>query len=405
MLFSIAWRNIWRSPLRSLIVLLAVCLGLFGGVFSMAFTNGMTLQRIHSAIAAEVADIQVHAPGFLKKGDIIDTVPGVREVTAYVTTLPGFSCSSGRVRINAMASSATTGTGVTLYGIVPAEERRVSAIADHLVQGGYLTDESANRIVVGEKLAHKLKVRLHSKIVLTLQEVDGTITGGAFRIAGIYKTDNSTFDENTVFALATDVRFLTGLPREAVQEIAVRITDSRAAPAAAALLRGMFPSLDVKSWKESSPDLALMESIMDYMMLLFLVIILAALAFGIVNTMLMAILERTREFGMLMAIGMTRLRLFAMIMAETVLLSVTGGAAGVAASAAAIAYFGGRGISLSSVSRGLSAMGYGALVYPQIDLSFYILLSLLIVATGVASSVYPALRALRLQPARAIRST
>jgi ABC-type lipoprotein release transport system permease subunit len=404
MIFSIAWRNIWRSPQRSLVVLCAICLGLFGGVFSMAFTNGMSLQRIRSAISTEVADIQIHSPEFLAKGEILDTIPAPRAVIARLSALPGVSHWSSRIKINAMAASATTGTGVVLYGIDPADERAVSSIADRVGQGGYLADGGRNDIVVGAKLAQKLRVRLGSKIVLTMQAADGAITGGAFKIAGIYKTDNSAFDETAVFSVAADLRVLTGLSKDAVQEIAVRTADSRAAPAAAARLQAMFGSLVVESWEKSSPELALLESIMTYMMFLFLVIILVALAFGIVNTMLMAILERTRELGMLMAIGMTKTRIFAMIMVETVLLCLTGGAAGMAASAAAIAYFGNKGIDLSSVSRGLSALGYGSLVYPQMDVAFYVALSILIMATGIASSVYPALRALRLQPAKAIRT-
>ena len=405
MIFSIAWRNIWRSPQRSLIVLAAICVGLFGGMFSMAFTNGMTLERISSGIANEVADIQIHSPAFLGKGEILDTIPGAAAMERRLSGLPGYSCASSRIKLNAMASSPTTGAGVVLYGVVPSDERRVSSVAARVVQGAYLGNGSRNSIVVGEKLAQKLKLNLRSKIVLTLQAADGTMTGGAFRIAGIYKTDNSTFDETAVFSCASDLRVLTGLGAHAVHEVAVRIADSRVAPMFAAQLRGLFPALNVKSWKESSPDLALMESIMDYMMFLFLMIILAALAFGIINTMLMAILERTRELGMLMAIGMTKARIFSMIMVETVLLCLTGGVSGMLASAAAIAYLGSRGINLASVSKGLSAMGYGSVVFPQINLSFYFVLSILIVLTGIVSSMYPALRALSLQPARAIRTT
>src|SRR5271157_779428 len=114
MIFSIAWRNIWRSPQRSLIVLAAICVGLFGGVFSMAFTNGMTLQRIRSGIANEVADIQIHSPAFIGKGEILDTIPGAAAVGKRLSGLPGFSCASSRIKLNAMASSATTGAGVVL---------------------------------------------------------------------------------------------------------------------------------------------------------------------------------------------------------------------------------------------------------------------------------------------------
>jgi|WetSurMetagenome_2_1015567.scaffolds.fasta_scaffold00656_3 putative ABC transport system permease protein len=404
MILSIAWRNIWRSPLRSLIVLAAVCLGLFGGVFSMAFTNGMGAQRIRSGIETQVADMQVHTAIFLKKEEIRDTIPAALSVRQRLAAIPGVASAASRIKLNAMAASATAGTGVVLYGVDPAAERAVSSIATCVTQGAYFRDARKNAVVVGEKLAEKLKVRLRSKIVLTTQAADGTITGGAFKIAGIYKTENSTFDETTVFAQAPDLCALTGLPPGATHEIAVRTTNSRIAPAVTAAAKAQMNGLVIKSWRETSPELALLDSIMTYMMLLFLIIILFALAFGIINTMLMVILERTKELGMLMAIGMTKTRIFFMIMAETVLLSFTGGIVGMLLSAAAIGYFGAHGINLSAVAKGLSAMGYGSLVFPQISVSFYFILSMLIVVTGVISSIYPALRALSLEPAKAIRT-
>ena len=132
-------------------------------------------------------------------------------------------------------------------------------------------------------------------------------------------------------------------------------------------------------------------------------IILAALAFGIVNTMLMSVLERTRELGMLAAIGMNRRKIFSMIMLESVFLSLVGGLSGMAVGGVVIAATAHNGINLMKYSEGMEAMGYSAFLVPTIDATFFIMTTILIVITGILSSVYPARKALKLNPVEALR--
>jgi len=142
---------------------------------------------------------------------------------------------------------------------------------------------------------------------------------------------------------------------------------------------------------------------MDQMTYIFIFIILLALAFAIVNTMLMAILERTREIGMLMAIGMGRTKIFLMIMLETIFLSVTGGILGIIAGVAFNSFFGIKGLDFSMFAEGLSSVGYSPVVYPEIGLPFYIILTFMVIMTAMVASVYPARKALGLKPTEAIR--
>ena len=136
---------------------------------------------------------------------------------------------------------------------------------------------------------------------------------------------------------------------------------------------------------------------------LLLIIILIAMAFGIINTMMMAVMERTRELGMLMAVGMNRMKVFLMIMLETVLLSIIGTIAGIILSATTIYYTGLYGINFSSWAEGYEAYGYSAIVYPSLYFDFYIGMTILVIITGIISSIYPARKALRFNPAAAIR--
>ena len=157
-------------------------------------------------------------------------------------------------------------------------------------------------------------------------------------------------------------------------------------------------------WKEIQPDLAMMTDMVQKFYAVFMVIILAALAFGIVNTMLMVVLERTKELGMLTAIGMNKKRVFRMIMLESVFLSLVGGVAGMFISEVIIGLTARKGINFASYADGLEAMGFTAHIYPVISLSFSIMVAVLIVLTGILSSIYPALKALKLDPSEALRT-
>ncbi|MBN1129014.1 MAG: ABC transporter permease [Chitinispirillaceae bacterium] len=404
MLLSLSWKNVWRNRARSLVVVVAIIVGLFGGVFSTAFMNGMSIGRIESAIANEIADIQVHNGAFLENPDISAIITGSDSITKHCASTPSVTAVSPRIIVMAMASTAATGTGVTLAGVDPRAESDVSGIPGRIVQGAYLGEKSRNPVIIGEKLAAKLKVTLRSKIVLTLQGFDSTMTGGAFKVVGIFRTDNSTFDETHVFCRATDLARLSLVPRDAAHEIVMRVKDSRTAAAVADTLARAFPSLSVRSWRTASPELAMLDGLMNYFMYLFLMIIMIALAFGIVNTMLMSILERWREIGMLMAVGMTAKRIFTMIILETVMLSMTGGIIGMALAAAAVRLFGVIGINLSIVAQGLAAIGWGAVIYPAISAPFFAGLSVMIIITAALSALYPARKALQINPAAAIRA-
>jgi ABC-type lipoprotein release transport system permease subunit len=159
----------------------------------------------------------------------------------------------------------------------------------------------------------------------------------------------------------------------------------------------------IQSWDEIQPMLKSMVSMMDYFSYLFLLIILAALAFAIINTMLMAVMERTREIGMLMALGMNKRKIFSLIMLETVLLSIVGAVLGLLISLFIIHHYATYGFDLSSVAGGLNYLGYSSRIFFRVNTGFYIMTIILVALIAVLSSISPALKALKLQPATAIR--
>jgi len=255
--------------------------------------------------------------------------------------------------------------------------------------------------VIGEKLAGKLGVKLHNKIVLTFQSKTGDLTAGSFRIAGIFRSRNSSFDQMTVFTRFDDLAIILGTTGE-MHEIAVVLKDGQKTNSVAGGLKKEYPSLLVQTWTELSPQMALLSGIMDQMMYIIIGIILLALMFGIINTMLMAVLERQREFGMLMAIGMNKPRVFVMIVLESVMLTCAGIPAGMLFTSLTVGSLAKHGIDLSSFSQALSQYGFSNIIYPVLKQSMFVPVILMTALTAILSAIYPAIKALRFKPAEAI---
>lgn len=404
MITSIAWRNIWRNKLRSLVVILAVTLGLFGTLFLIALSNGMVEQKISDSIHNEISHIQVHNPEFLQDNSLKFHISNSDSIISMVSGIPGVAGVTGRIKTTAMASTASTGTGIIINGIDTSSEKRVTRISQLLIDGTCFEKGSRTpQILISYKLASKLKARMGSKIVITIQNMQGDLVYGLFRVTGIYKTSNGMFDEANVFVQKSDLADLTGFDPATSTEIAILMEKTEETGTAVKMLEQALPGLSVLPWNILEPTLKMLSSMMDQMSYFLLAIILAAMAFGIVNTMLMSILERTREIGMLMAVGMNRSKIFRMIMLETIYLALVGTAAGVAVSALTIQLTARNGINFAKWAEGFESLGYSALVYPSIYSSLYLTLTIMVIITAILASIWPARKALKLNPAEAVR--
>ncbi|MBN2611800.1 MAG: ABC transporter permease [Bacteroidales bacterium] len=246
--------------------------------------------------------------------------------------------------------------------------------------------------------------RLRAKVTVTAQKITGELVYLTFRVKGIYKTNNTAFDGLTAFVRSDVLKSETGLGADDYHEIAILTESKNLGVTLAKDLGEKFSQYEIMSWKELSPDLALYSDYMKVFDLMYVGIFLLALSFGIINTMLMAVLERVKELGMLMAIGMNKVKVFVMIMLESVFLTLTGAVVGMIVSGLVLSYFSRVGINLGMWAEGLEAIGYSAIIYPYISFDVYIGVILLVILTGILSSLWPARKALKLNPAEALRT-
>jgi len=255
--------------------------------------------------------------------------------------------------------------------------------------------------VISEKA---LDYRLRNKIQITLSDREGNPIHAIFRVCGIYKTTNTGFDQMAAFVNSGELVKLYGDADTLVHEVAILLNNIDDAGKVRDKLTPLAAGNSVRTWKELAPDAALMNDFMIIYYFIFIGIIMLALAFGIINTMLMSVLERTKELGMLMAIGMNRKRVFTMIMLETVFLTAVGAATGILLGWAITGTFGRTGIHMAGWSEGFEAIGFAATVYPIVTPEFIIFIAVMVVVTAILSSLWPARKALKLIPVEALRT-
>ncbi len=404
-LLSLSWKNIWRNKTRSLIIIFAIVFGIIGGVGIISFMNGLFNQRIEMAIGNEVSNIQIHNSHFQSNKEINDTIFDISKVTSVLDSYREIKAYSVRLKSVTMINSANSSEGIMLNGIDPEREKAVTDIHKYIQEGNYFSDNRKNGILIGEKLARKLKIKMRSKVVVTMQSASGSITNAAFKVIGIYKTNNSTFDGHNAYVRKSDLAAIIGLGPQTAHEIAISVISDKETRALSSSLKSKCNSdnLSIETWDEIMPELSLMTGALDYMLYIFMSIIFLALSFGIINTMLMAVMERVREIGMLMAIGMNKTKIFIMIMLETILLMLTGSIAGLILSYAMVNFFQKHGIDLSSVSSGLSGFGLSSIVYPFLVTKSYFNIVVMVIITGIISSIVPARKALKMNPSEAIK--
>jgi len=407
-LIKIGWRNIWRNKKRSLVVILSIVLGLYGGLIISSLMITLNSQRMNTAINTYLADIQIHNKEFSKEYSLSDTISNIHYLEEKLKNDNRVKSYSKRVVINGMLSNSTGSYGVNVLGINPESEMKVTNVYTKIIEGDYFESKRSNTMVGGKKLADKLNLRLRSKVVIAFQDVNGDITSLLFRIEGIFKSGNGMFDDYNVFvknsSIFSNIPDLNSYHEIPVLTINGGVTTNSVNESLRLDLQKINNTLDVKSWDEIAVELAYANQMLSSFLYIFMLIVLSGLSFGIINTMLMAILERKKEIGMLMSIGMTKIYIFLMICFETIFLSLVAIPFGLLITYITIDYFSVSGIDLSVVGSGLENFGVGTILYLKLPAEYYLNLSLLVILISSISSIFPAIRALKINPAEATKS-
>jgi putative ABC transport system permease protein len=401
-ILKIAWRNVWRNRKRSLILLAAISFGLWAGLFIMSFYSGIIRQRIDTAIKQEISHMQIHHPAFRDEGEIAYVIPEGEKIVDQISHIPEVSQVTGRVVIQSMLASAFGSTGAVLMGIAPGTESLTTGLESKISKGTYFHPGKSHELLISEAMAKKLRLDVGRKAVITFQHLNGELVSMAYKIIGLYKTINRPYDEKYIFVDGTSVDSLAGIKGQ-IHEIAVLVHDETTLDTIMNQLKPQYPGIELLRWDEISPELGLTVDVGNEMVYIFMGIILICLIFGIVNTMMMSVLERVAELGMLIAIGMTRLRIFVMILAETFFLVMAGCPPGVLLGWLSVYIAGSTGITLHFLEAVASSFGYSPVVYPFLDIRQIMIVIALVVGSALVSAIFPARRAIQCKPAESIK--
>ena len=402
-LLNISWRNIWRHPARSSVLIAAIVAGLWAGVVTVGLVNGLMLQRIDYLIESEVTHAQLHHPEFLAEGYSWLSIPNHDEIKNWLENDDRVKAFSFRTITDGMLQSPVKTSGVRIRGVDIESERRTTTVHDNIVEGSYLDDGTSNAVIMGKKLAEDHNMEIGNRVVLTFEDTNNELVSGSFNIVGIFQSASTTYDERNVFVRSDDlISQLSDSP--IYHEAGMMLEDEDLASAVVSDLNSSFSGIEAQTWRQLSPELSMLVELGGVMVILITLIIMIALAFGILNTMLMALFERMRELGMLISIGMSRLRVFAMIMTEAVILTITGAAAGMVLAWFTIRQFSTSGVNLEMFAEGAAQLGWDYIIYPVLTpMEFVAILTVVVVITLVASA-YPALKGIRINPLEASRN-
>ncbi len=401
MILKIAWKNVWRSRGRSLVVMGAIVVGIWALLFGTGFMNGFMVGYMADIINHDVSNIQIHNPKFNNDFDIKFHIPDGSKKAEEIRSWPGVRATTTRIILNGMIASSRKAQGVQIRGVDVQNEAVVTRLDSLISQGAYFKGIKKNPIVIGEKIAEELKVKIRSKVVLTFNDGNGDITAAAFRVVGIVKSSSLNINGQYAFVRQDDLIEILANGNN-IHEIALVTETQIDEEAIVDKYNKKYPADLAESWRKIAPELAFMQEMYSNMLYILLVIIMTALVFGIVNTMLMAVLERMRELGMLMAIGMTKLRVFMMVLIETIYLSIIGAPVGLLVGWLTINYYQNVGVDLTEYSEGLEAFGYSSILHPYLEVNAYVVVTIGVVVTAFIGAIYPAWKAVKLNPVEAL---
>jgi len=402
MLLRLAWRNIWRNRRRSLIIITSIVVGVLAMSFVEGLSRGFLKQMFDNQLGAHTSHLQIHRRGFNDNRIVQNFMDEGARVSSMLEQNANVQYFSKRVTAYGIISSASNSSGVYIVGIDPKREAKITTIDESIAHGQHLSGQR-HEVVISKRLAETLGAGLGDRVVAMASSLDGKVGAEVFRVVGLYQSPSSAFDRLFIYIPAENAQEMLRVGGR-IAEIAVvaRTLDSVAA-IKADLESKLDESYEILSYQDLLPSLLAQLEMTEELMWIFYLIVGLAMIFGIINTMLMSVFERIREFGVLKAIGMKNGILFCMVLIEAFLLGLVGTLIGFGGGTLINLHLSATGLNFAAFSEGLASYGAGAVIYPVVDYAGVATGMVVILSICVIAAIYPALRAVRLQPVNAIR--
>ena len=420
LLLSLAWRNLWRHARRTILTVLALGLGLGLLLVSLGLGDGSHEQMIVNGIKLGGGHVVIQAEGYQhsQSQDLLIPARVISTVDQALRTDRTLHSINPRLLASGLLSSAANASGVGIVGVQPHAEQIVSLIPQRMIAGSYLDGEQSSGLVIGDELAQKLKVRVGSKVVLMAQAVHpeadrqtgagGEIQSALFRVVGIFHTGLREVDAYLVHLPLPEAQTFLGAGDQLSQIAVFLRQDSATVPTADALRTQLSPTeIEVLTWRQALAELARFVWLDDAFNYVMNGIILVMVALGVLNTMLMAVLERRYELGVCAAVGLQPTQLLTLVMYESVLLILLSLALGLILGLGGHWYFATYGLDMrvfTETDMPIAGTVFDPILYSSLSYTRIIWAVSVVGALALLMAAYPAWKAARTELPGALRT-
>ncbi len=389
---QMAWASLVRRATRSFMVVTMICVSLWGLLLMQGIYDGMTEQVISNAIRSDSGELSLFGRGYRLDPSLDTLVADTREAEEELEQLlgddPRIRSVVQRLRQNGLVATAHYSRNTEIYGVELEAEKVHGQLQNYLLKGEYGFGKQQKGAVVGFKLAEKLQVVIGKKIILSAQDTYSDVTSIALRVTGIIKTNNMGLDENAVFINIDKARTFLGV-HQGVSQISIMLVDEQDIATLQQDLQKGFPALDILRWDEIYPALMQSRVIMKGFSLVISVMIFGVAGLGIFGVVLVSILERMREFGIMLAIGTEFGQIRIVILAESLFMGLSGFLAGAVCGLFSLLYFKIYGLDLTMFSEAFEEFGMDAVTYAIIRPDYFVTAFAAVILATLVSVYFP----------------
>ncbi len=399
---KIAFRNIFRQKRRSFLTILTMFGGFALAAVSIAWSDGTYSNVINMFTRNQLGHVQIHREGYLDRKSIHKTIDNYNDVASILDTIDNVVSYTPRLYSAGLASVDDKSSAAQIIGIDPQKENKATRFDKKVIKGQTLSGKPSMEVILGRGLATRLKADVSDSLVIVSQAADGSIANDIYYITGIIESGDDLSDQSSLYLHIKDAQELFWLHGR-IHEVAVVASDLDVVDELTMNIKKAIdnPDLAVASWKEFAKSFyqAMRADQQGAWIMLFVVILVVAV--GVLNTVLMTVLERRREYGVLRAIGTSPKEIFTLVLTEVIMMALIGIAIGLAASYAVNYYLSIDGIRMPE------PFTYGGIkfthMYTELNIRSYIIPGIAVIITAIVVSLFPARQAAKVAPAKAMR--
>jgi putative ABC transport system permease protein len=400
---KMAWRNVWRNRRRTILTTAAIAFAVAISVFTRGLQMGTYEQMINNVIRINTGYLQIHKKDFWENKTLRYTLKPDHRLPEILSRQPHVTSFAQRVEGDGLASAEENTNGVLVIGVDPQAE--ATTLKEKIRKGAFLSEATSQGTIIGETLAKNLNVGLGDEITLLVQGFDGSLGAGVYNVEGIFRTGDPSLDRSVAFLNLTTAQELFWLG-DRISQVLVFLDDISNLKEVTQNLRAELDLniYEVMPWNELMPELVQLIAFDNASGQLFLMLLILVVAFGILNTVLMSVFERVKEFGVMLALGMKPRKIVGLVFIESTLLSLIGVVFGNLIGFALNWYFSYHPIGLTEkLSEVMEEFGFTAQLFVKPTFSTFLEVTISVFVVSLIMTIYPTIKATRFRPVEALR--